>query len=88
MAALIALSATRDDLLDQVGAIACRTLVVTGEFDPAAPPADAADLAATIGPNARLAVVPAAGHGVYRDQPDAFNELVRTFLGEFGAPQS
>jgi pimeloyl-ACP methyl ester carboxylesterase len=82
MAALIALSRTSDGLLGEVAAIDCPTLVVTGELDPAAPPEDAADLVTAIGPNARLAVVPMAGHGVYRDQPDAFNELVRAFLLE------
>jgi len=80
MAALVALSATSDGLLGELGAIACPTLVVTGELDPAAPPEDAADLTAAIGPNAQLEVVPAAGHGVYRDQPDAFNALVRDFV--------
>jgi len=82
MATLIEVSRSPGDLLSEVGAIECPTLVVTGDLDPAAPPADAADLAAAIGPNARLEVVAGAGHGVYRDQPDAFNDLVRTFLRE------
>jgi len=82
MAALIELSNGPGDLLSEMGAIRCPTLVVTGDVDPAAPPGDAADLVAAIGANARLDVVAGAGHGVYRDQPDAFNELVRSFLRE------
>lgn len=84
MAALVALSGTAEGLLGEVGAIACPTLVVTGELDPAAPAEDAADLAAAIGPNAQLEVVSGAGHGVYRDQPRAFNALVRDFVLAFG----
>ena len=60
--------------------IECPALVMTGEFDPAAPPADAADLVAAIGPNATLSVIEDAGHGVYRDQPEAFIAAVTAFL--------
>jgi pimeloyl-ACP methyl ester carboxylesterase len=80
MDALVRLSQAEDGLIGQVGWIECPTLVVTGELDPAAPPADAADLVAAIGRNAQLCVIAGAGHGVYRDQPAVFNEVVRTFL--------
>lgn len=80
MDALVAIGQAPDDLRDRVHAIDCPTLVMTGELDPAAPPADAADLAAAIGANARLRVIDKAGHGVYRDQPAAFVEAVAAFL--------
>ena len=69
---LVELSHESTDLLPAVGAIGCPTLVITGEYDPAATPEDAVDLAAAIGPNAHSHVVPGAGHGVYRDNPDDF----------------
>ncbi len=54
---------------------------MTGELDPAAPPLDAGALAEAIGTNATLAVIAGAGHGVYRDQPEAFVDAVTNFLG-------
>jgi len=53
---------------------------MTGDSDPAATPDDAADIVAAIGVRARLEVIADAGHGVYRDQPDAFIDSVRRFL--------
>jgi proline iminopeptidase len=80
MDALVKIGRSKDTLLDHVGSITCPTLVMTGELDPAAPPDDAADLVNAIGPTASLSVIPDAGHGVYRDQPDAFNARVGAFL--------
>jgi proline iminopeptidase len=82
MDALIRLSQAPDDLSGRVSAIECRALVMTGDLDPAAPPGDADDLVAAIGPNAQLRVVAGAGHGVYRDQPEEFNDIVRAFLSK------
>ena len=80
MDALIAAGGGPDRLLEHVGSISCPVLVMTGDLDPAAPPDDASDLVRAIGANATLAVVDGAGHGVYRDQPEAFVELVTDFL--------
>lgn len=80
MEALIGISKEASGVLDHLSAIDCPALVVTGEFDPAAPPGDAADLVAAIGPNATLSVIEDAGHGVYRDQPETFIAAVKAFL--------
>jgi pimeloyl-ACP methyl ester carboxylesterase len=64
---LVELARSSTDLLPHVSAIACPTLVVTGEFDPAATPEDALDLAAAVGANAETPIVSRAGHGAYRD---------------------
>lgn len=80
MAALVRISKEPTGLRPLVRAIDCPTLVMTGELDPMAPPDDAADLVAAIGDNAVLEVIENAGHGVYRDQPDAFVETVTSFL--------
>lgn len=80
MGALVRIGKEPSGVLDQLSAIECPTLVMTGEFDPAAPPGDAADLVAAIGPNATLSIIEDAGHGVYRDQPEAFIGAVKAFL--------
>lgn len=85
MDALVQISKGPTGLLPLVGAIDCPTLVMTGELDPMAPPQDAADLAAAIGDNATLEVIESAGHGVYRDQPDAFVEAVSSFVDSPGS---
>jgi pimeloyl-ACP methyl ester carboxylesterase len=56
------------------------TLVVVGEDD--AEFRAAGDYMATKIPDARLAVIPAAGHSPNLDQPDAFEAAVRSFLHE------
>jgi pimeloyl-ACP methyl ester carboxylesterase len=53
---------------------------MTGDSDPAATPEDAADIVAAIGNCAQLDVIADAGHGVYRDQPDAFIDAVQRLL--------
>ena len=86
MGALVQIGHACDDLQERVHEITCPTLVVTGELDPAAPPGDAADLVAAIGANAQLSVIEKAGHGVYRDQPEAFVERVASFLRSSAVP--
>jgi len=67
------------DLLPELGAIACPTLVLAGELDPITPVADAEDIAAAI-PHAELRVFDGAGHGVFRDKPDEALEVIREFV--------
>ena len=55
------------------------TLVITGAADLATTPAVAEALAAAI-PNARVEVIPAAGHLSNIEQPEAFNHAIRSFL--------
>ena len=57
------------------------TLVVVGEQDVLTPPTDAEAMAAGI-PNARLVVVPRAGHMSTMENPAAVNAALRGFLQE------
>jgi pimeloyl-ACP methyl ester carboxylesterase len=51
----------------------CPTLIIAGEDDPITPLADMEDIAAAIRPDlVRLKSFARAGHGVYRDRPEAF----------------
>ncbi|MFQ5406981.1 MAG: alpha/beta fold hydrolase [Anaerolineales bacterium] len=56
------------------------TLVITGENDTTVDPNYQRVLAARI-PGAQHVVIPAAGHGVIGDQPEAFNRVLFDFLG-------
>jgi pimeloyl-ACP methyl ester carboxylesterase len=77
--AAIALGAS--DLTFRLSEIRVPTLVVHGKEDKVVPLATARHLAATI-PNARLVVLPDAGHVSNQEQPAAFNAAVRAFLAE------
>jgi len=75
----------RYPVLDPTGE-AIRTLTVpvlfiAGEEDDLFPPPLVA-VAARLLPNARLLVVPGAGHSVYFEQPEVFNRAVLDFLAE------
>lgn len=71
------------DLLPGLAAVCCPVLVLAGAEDPVCPLADAQDIAAAIpAPWGRLAVVPDAGHGTWRDQPEAAFALLRQFISE------
>jgi pimeloyl-ACP methyl ester carboxylesterase len=71
----------RFDLRGQLDKIACPTLVVVGEQDPITPVPRSVEIADAFDPAlARLAIVPDAGHGVYRDLPDDFASLLGEFL--------
>ena len=69
------------DLLRQLGRIKCPTLIVAGEDDPITPAADMEDIAAALRPDlVRFERFANAGHGVYRDRPRAFFDLLRDFI--------
>lgn len=55
------------------------TLVIVGEHDRLTPPAYADFLARSL-PNATLEVIPRAGHMAMIEQPNAVNDVVRTFI--------
>ena len=59
--------------------LAVPTLWIVGDEDIVFPAAAAPALARMI-PNARVARVPDAGHSVYFERPQRFNELVQSFL--------
>lgn len=67
------------DLESQICAIACPTLVVTGEADVNAPPAAAEKIHRAI-PGASLHLMPNVGHFPPFEAPDAFNVILHAFL--------
>ena len=71
----------RLDLLRHLDRIECPTLMLAGEDDPITPIADIEDIAAAMRPDlVRLVRFANAGHGVYRDQPEAFFHELRDFI--------
>ena len=72
--------AQRHDATTQLRAITCPTLVVVGEEDAVSPPEEMQQIAAAI-PNARLVVIPSAGHMSPAENPAAVNAALLEFLG-------
>jgi pimeloyl-ACP methyl ester carboxylesterase len=70
----------QDDQLDRMASITCPTLVLVGEEDTHFVPPAHAMVAAM--PDARLVVVPGAGHSPQFENPDAYVEAVDSFLAE------
>jgi proline iminopeptidase len=68
------------DLRDEVGSFDCPTLMIAGEDDPTTTIAGARELAAAMPPGSvRFEAFANAGHGIFRDRPEAI-ELVREFV--------
>ncbi|MBU6258837.1 MAG: alpha/beta hydrolase [Burkholderiales bacterium] len=64
-----------------LAAVQCPVLVLAGELDPVTPIDDARDIAAAIpAPWGRLATFAHAGHGVWRDEPEAAMSILREFI--------
>ena len=74
------------DVRRRLGEITVPTLVIVGEFDDETPPAYSEELHASIR-GSRLEIIPAAGHISPAEAPEAFNDLVRQFLGSLPATQ-
>jgi proline iminopeptidase len=71
------------DLRPGLAAVCCPVLVMAGEMDPVCPLADAQDIAAAIpAPHGRLLSFADAGHGAWRDQPEAAFAALRDFIAE------
>jgi 2-succinyl-6-hydroxy-2,4-cyclohexadiene-1-carboxylate synthase len=66
-------------LWDRLAGLRCPTLLVAGARD-AKFAALAAEMAAAIGPTARLALVPGAGHAVHLERPAVVAKLLDGFL--------
>ncbi len=66
------------DIMNKVGQISIPTLVIVGEEDSLTPPKYSTYLDDQI-PNAKLVVVPKAGHSVMLEQWCKFNEIVATW---------
>jgi pimeloyl-ACP methyl ester carboxylesterase len=67
------------DVMDRLGEIQCRTLVICGEEDRLTPVKYSQFLAERIG-GATLRVIPGAGHMVMLEQPDEVSKAIETFL--------
>jgi 3-oxoadipate enol-lactonase len=72
--------AQRADSTELLAGITCPTLVIVGEQDALTPPTVAQEYAAQI-PGARCVVIQHAGHLSNLEQPEAFLQVVREFLG-------
>ncbi|MBL8038572.1 MAG: alpha/beta fold hydrolase [Nitrospira sp.] len=70
--------AERPDSISLLQQIICPTQVIVGELDVPTPPSDARLMAERI-PNARLTIIPGAGHLSNLEQPELFNETIRSF---------
>lgn len=79
-AALAALG-DRPDMTDAMRHVSVPTLLVVGAEDQITPPA-CLEAAEAIIPNAKLLIVPAAGHLVPLETPEVFNHAVLEFLAE------
>ncbi len=66
------------NVLDQLGAIGCPTLILTADQDYV--PVAAKEAYVGLMPNARLVVIPDAHHAVPLEQPEKFNAAVTDFL--------
>ena len=78
--ALVEPARSRQSLLPR---IACPTLVMTGELDAWAPPAQHEAIAAAI-PDAELVIVPGAGHMIQLEAPGAVNAAIADWLPAAG----
>jgi pimeloyl-ACP methyl ester carboxylesterase len=73
------------DFRHELGGIDCPTLLIGGEDDPITPAVRSRELAENLDPDlVDLQIVPGAGHGVYRDNPRHYGDLVRAFISTLG----
>jgi proline iminopeptidase len=71
----------RLDLLGELQRVTCPTLLIGGEDDPITPIGDMEDIAAALPQHlVRFERFRNAGHGVYRDRPEAFFRVLRDFI--------
>jgi len=69
------------NLLPGLANVCCPVLVLAGDTDPVTPLEDAQDIAAAIpAPWGRLVTIEGAGHGTWRDQPEAALRVIREFV--------
>lgn len=69
------------DLAQGLARARCPVLVMAGSDDPVCPPADSEDIAAALPAGvAELQVYEGAGHGAWRDQPEAAFAALRRFI--------
>lgn len=68
------------DLLAEIAAVTCPTLVLAGAQDPVTPVICSKDIANAIGTNAQLEIFEGCGHGVHRDNAEGSARVMRAFL--------
>ncbi len=69
------------DFLPDLRRIKCPTLVMGGEDDPITPIQDSEEIAAALPPELmRFERFPATGHGIVRDAPERFIQLLKEFV--------
>ena len=78
---------SRPEVESLLPSITCPVLVATGAHDAWASPAQHEGFAATI-PNARLVIIPGAGHMVPLEQPEAMTAALVDWLATFHARQA
>jgi len=85
LAASLRLAGTgaQESLWPRLGELTMPVLVVAGQRDLVFA-ARAEEMAAAIGPNAEVALVPGAGHAAHSEAPEAFVALVRGFVARTG----
>lgn len=79
--------AVRPDRREGLKSIAVPTLVLVGQEDVISPPAEARELAMSL-PDARLEIIPAAGHLAPFENPSAVNAAILAFLNRLGTPSA
>lgn len=70
---------------DRLARVDCPVLVVSGEQDPMQHPDVSRHLATSL-PDARLELLPRAGHAAHLDRPGRFHELLEDFLSPVRRP--
>ncbi len=71
------------DRMEEIGRILLPTLVVCGEEDRLTPVKYSQYMKDRI-PNARLVIIPEAGHSVMLEKPEELNAALRSFISDFG----
>jgi pimeloyl-ACP methyl ester carboxylesterase len=71
----------RQGVIDEIGSIACPTLVLVGDEDVATVPEKSKRIQAAI-PGAELVIIPKAGHSATIEQPDKVTAEMRRFLDQ------
>jgi 2-succinyl-6-hydroxy-2,4-cyclohexadiene-1-carboxylate synthase len=86
LAASLRLAGTgaQEPLWDRLGEVVAPVLLVAGEHDERFA-ATAARMAARVGGDAEVRLVPDAGHAAHLERPQAFLDVVRPWLAEHGA---
>jgi pimeloyl-ACP methyl ester carboxylesterase len=70
----------RPDSLATIEQLSVPALIIVGDEDLLTPPDDARKMHAAAHDTAELVVIPRAGHLSNLEQPEAFNDALRTFL--------